>query len=148
MKKVDSRIFGNIICNVLLVIWQDFVNVWKNTPCTIWSTCSGMLTALVLSKSLIRWYNTACLRERKFSCHTTKNWCNFKRFNTILNSEILLNLIRKMKYLTDEFQFRFCFCIVNIKELHFIFALAAQLASLQTTCYKRACVFLSLHSGI
>ena len=32
-----------------------------------------------------------------------KNMGNFKRFNTIPNKEILLNLIRKMKYLTDQF---------------------------------------------
>ena len=24
--------FGNIIYNILFVIWQDFVNVWQNTP--------------------------------------------------------------------------------------------------------------------
>jgi len=37
------------------------------------------------------------------------------RFNNILNGEILLNLIRKMKYLTDHFQL--CsFCIGNTKE--------------------------------
>jgi len=29
-------------------------------------------------------------------------WCHFNRFNTILNSKILLILIRKMKYLTDQ----------------------------------------------
>jgi len=39
--------------------------------------------------------------------------CNFKRFNAILNSEILLNLGRKIKYLKDQFQLRFCFCIGN-----------------------------------
>jgi len=44
-----------------------------------------------------------------------KNLGNFKRFNTIPNSEILLNLIRKMKYLTDQFQLCFCFCIGNAK---------------------------------
>jgi len=38
---------------------------------------------------------------------------NFKRFNTIPNNEILLNLIRKMKYLTDQFQL--CFCIGSAK---------------------------------
>jgi len=31
-------------------------------------------------------------------------WCNFKRFSTILNSKILLNIMRKMKYLTDQLQ--------------------------------------------
>ena len=44
-----------------------------------------------------------------------KNTGNFRRFNTILNSEMLLNLIRKMKYLTDQFQLCFCFCIGNAK---------------------------------
>ena len=33
-----------------------------------------------------------------------KNMGNFKRFDTIPNNEILLNLIRKMKYLTDQFR--------------------------------------------
>jgi len=51
--------------------------------------------------------------ETKVRC-TIKNWCNFKRFNNIPNSEILLNLVRKMKYLTDQFQLCFCFCISNI----------------------------------
>jgi len=41
---------------------------------------------------------------RKRSCYTIKNLGSFKRFNTIPNSEILLNLVRKMKYLTDQFQ--------------------------------------------
>jgi len=44
-----------------------------------------------------------------------KNWCNFKRFTTILNSEILLNLKGKMKYLIDQYQLCFCFCIGNTK---------------------------------
>ena len=55
-------------------------------------------------------------------------------FNTIPISEILLNLIRKMKYVTDQFQLCFCFCIGNAKQLYFISALATQLASLRTTC--------------
>ena len=49
-----------------------------------------------------------------------KLWCNFNRFNTIPISEILLNLSRKIKYLTDQFQLRFCFCIGNTKQLYFI----------------------------
>jgi len=40
--------------------------------------------------------------------------CNFKRFNNILHGEIFLNLIRKIKYLTDQFQL-FSFCIGNTK---------------------------------
>jgi len=71
---------------------------------------------------------------------------NFKHFNTILNSGILLNLIRKIKYLTEQFQFCFCFFIGNTKQLYCIFALAIQLTSLQTTCY--ICFVLSLHSAI
>jgi len=42
-----------------------------------------------------------CLCIGKSSCHTIKNWCNLKRFNTIIKSEILRNLIHKMKYFTD-----------------------------------------------
>jgi len=34
--------FDNIICNILFVTWQNFVNVWQNTPGTIWSPCSGL----------------------------------------------------------------------------------------------------------
>ena len=42
---------------------------------------------------------------------------NLKRFNTIpiSNSEILLNLIRKIKYLIDQYHLCFCFCIGNVK---------------------------------
>jgi len=39
-----------------------------------------------------------CLCSGKVRATPLKNWGNFKRFNTILNSEILVNLIRKMKY--------------------------------------------------
>jgi len=53
--------------------------------------------------------------RKKFVPH--HYWCNFKRFNTILNSEILLNLIHKMKYLTDQFQLCFCFCVDNTNQL-------------------------------
>ena len=59
-----------------------------------------------------------CVCVEKSSCHTIKNGCYFKRFNTILNSEILLNLMRKMKYLTDQFQLCFCFCVGNAKQLY------------------------------
>ena len=52
--------------------------------------------------------------ETKVRC-TIKDWCNFNRFNTVLNGEILLNLIRKTKCLTDKFQSCFCFCISNTK---------------------------------
>jgi len=56
-------------------------------------------------------------------------WCNFKRFNTILNSKTLLNLMRKMKYLTYQLQpvFVFALAILNsyILFLHCNF----------TTCY-------------
>jgi len=32
----------DIACNMLFVIWQNFVNVWQNTLCTVWSPCSGL----------------------------------------------------------------------------------------------------------
>jgi len=56
-------------------------------------------------------------------------WCNFKRFNTMLNSKILLNLIRKMKHLVDQLQQVFVFALATpnryILYLHCNF----------TTCY-------------
>jgi len=51
----------------------------------------------------------------KVRATSLKNLGNFKRFNTIPNSEILLNLICKMKYVTDQFQLYFCFGIGNAK---------------------------------
>ena len=45
-----------------------------------------------------------CLCAGKSSCHTIQNWCNLKCFNTIPNSEIFLNFIRKIKCLTDQYQ--------------------------------------------
>jgi len=41
--------------------------------------------------------------------------CNFKRFNNIPNSEILLNHIGKMKHLVDHFQLCFLFALGNTK---------------------------------
>jgi len=85
---------------------------------------------------------------RENSCHTIKNWCNLKFFNTIQNSEILLNLIRKVKCLTDQYQLCFCFCTGNTKKLY-LFLLwqhnwhpYRQLVS----CYM--CLAVSLHSDI
>jgi len=55
--------------------------------------------------------------------------CNFKRFNTILNGKILLNLMRKLKYLTDQLQMVFVSALTTpnsyIFFLHYNF----------TTCY-------------
>ena len=85
---------------------------------------------------------------RKGSCHTINyNLGNFKHFNTLPNSEILLNLIRKMKYVTDQFQLCF-FCIGNAKLIYFISALATQLASLRTTCWllRIVCLVFALMS--
>jgi len=39
---------------------------------------------------------------------------NYKRFDNILNSEILLSLIRKIKYLTDQFQLCFHFALATL----------------------------------
>jgi len=78
--------------------------------------------------------NTNMFVCRKGLCHIIKNLGNFKRFNTIPNREILLNLLRKTKYLTDQLQLCICFSNGNAKSLYFISALATQLASLRTTC--------------
>ena len=92
-----------------------------------------------------------CLRVDKTSCHTIETWCNFERFNTLPNSKILLKLISKMKYLTDQFQTCFCFCIYNIKTLSSYILFVRwqhnwhpyrQLA----TCY--ICFVLSLHPAV
>ena len=40
-------------------------------------------------------------------------WFNFKRFNAILNNEILLNLLHKMTYV-DKFQLCFCFALATL----------------------------------
>jgi len=56
-----------------------------------------------------------CLCVGKFCATSLTNLGTLKRFNTIPNNEILLSLIRKMKYLTDQFQLCFCFCIGNTK---------------------------------
>jgi len=61
----------------------------------------------------ISYFRHRCLCVGKI--RATPFGCNFKRFNTISNSEILLNLKRKLKYFTDEFQLCFCFCIGNTK---------------------------------
>ena len=101
------------------------------------SPFSGLLTALVLSKSVARWCNITPFfsKDGVIYTHVRRKdvvplhliilviWCNFKRFNNILNSKILMNLIRKRKYLADQLQLCFCFCISNTKYLYFIFAL-------------------------
>jgi len=56
-----------------------------------------------------------CLCVRNVDAIPLKNLGNFKRFNTIPNNEILLNLMRKMKYMADQLQLCFCFCIGNAK---------------------------------
>jgi len=66
--------------------------------------------------------NFTILHACNFTCSCRKNfvphhrkigviWCNVKPFNIIVNSEILLNLIRKMIYWTNQLKLCFCFCI-------------------------------------
>ena len=56
---------------------------------------------------------TICLCVGKVRATLLKILGNFKRFKTIPSSELLLNLIQKMKCLTDHFQLCLCFCIGN-----------------------------------
>ena len=58
--------------------------------------------------------DTHALVSKKVHATPSKLSCNFKRFNTILNSEIVLNLIGKIKYLTDQFQLCFFFTLVTL----------------------------------
>jgi len=59
-------------------------------------------------------FRRPCLCAGKVRATPLKNWCNSKRINIIPNSEILLNLIRKMKCLTDQFQLRTRACFVYL----------------------------------
>jgi len=52
----NFAVFDNIICNILFVIWQDFVMARQNTQCT--ACCYGLLTAMVFLNSVARWCNT------------------------------------------------------------------------------------------
>ena len=122
-------------------------------------TKSGEICFLPLEtkKTLFWWkfqipapFRHPCLCVGKSSCHTIKSWWNYKRFNTILNSGILLNVIRKMKYLTYQLLLRFCFCIGNTKYSSYILFLHWQhkwhpYRELASWCIL---FFLVLHSGI
>jgi len=69
---------------------------------------------LPLATTITAFFAThACVQE-KSRATTLKNWWNFKRFNTSLNSKILLDLIRKMKHLTDQFQLCFFFALATL----------------------------------
>jgi len=106
------------------------------------------ITAFLLKFSNSCPYRHLCLYVGKVRATSSKTWGNFKRFNIILNSEILLNLLRKMKYSTDKFQLCFVFAVAMLNS--YILFLhwqknshpCGQLAS----CY--VCIVLSLYSGI
>ena len=56
-----------------------------------------------------------------------------------------------MKYLTDQFELCFCFCIGSTKQLYFIFVMATQLASVQTTCqllYALSCLCIPVSNAV
>jgi len=57
------------------------------------------------------------VRRKNFVPHHRKIvviQCDLKRVNNILNREILLNLTRKIKYLTDQFQLCFLFALATL----------------------------------
>ena len=80
------------------------------------SKLKKQLFVLKFSKSC-PFQHPACVLE-KICATPLKNWCNLKRFNTSLNSQILLNLICKIKYLTDQIQLWSCFYIGKTKQLY------------------------------
>ena len=90
-------------------------------------------------------FRRPCLCVGKTSCYTIKTWCNFKRINTFLNSQILLNLIHKMKYLTDQFQLCFRVCIGNTIQLYLLLHWHPYSRQLASCCI---CFVLSLLSDI
>jgi len=91
-----------------------------------------------------------CLCVGKSSCHTIKKWCNFKRFNTILNNEIVMNFIHKMKCLTDKCHLCFVFALATLKR--YVYFRIGNTIGIPTEyrqlaiCYM--CFVLSLHLGI
>jgi len=69
---------------------------------------------LILHHFLQNGINLHACELEKFRVTPSKHWCNFKRFNTNLSSEILLNFIRKMKYLSDQFLLFFVFALATL----------------------------------
>ena len=89
----------------------------------------------------------ACVEE-KIRATPLKNWGNFKRVNTILNSKILLNLMDKMKYLSDQFHLRFRLCMGNNKQLYLFLHWQHYWYPYRQLAGCCRCFALSLHAGI
>ena len=100
---------------------------------------------------LQKWWNFTCFYAGKNSCRTIETWCN----NTILNSEILLKLIGKIKYLTDDFQFCFVLALVTLNAVDiFYFCIYGNTIGiladnlLHMLCLVFAFRYLKLHDDI
>jgi len=82
-----------------------------------------------------------------------QNFCDISNiFNTILNSEILLNLIRKIKYLTDLFQLCFCFALATLNS-HIYFYIGNIIGiftadNLLVAAYALSCLCIPVSSEI
>jgi len=121
MKKL-CQYFGNIICNLTenLAGFCKCVAEHEHNLVTlpgiayrigVIKQCCHMVQfcMLVCKKNLVQHYRKIVVIRR-----------DFKRLNNILNSEILVNLIRKMKYLTDQFQFCFIFALATLNNIDLV----------------------------
>ena len=76
-------------------------------------------------------------------------WCNFKRFNTILNSEILLNFLHKMIYVTDKFKLCFCFALAKLNSyILFLHSQHNRHVCRQLGTYALSCLPILVHDDI
>ena len=123
MKK-SLQNFGNIIftiCYIICNLAVNFVNVRQNTPCTVWSPFSGLLTALVLLSSVARWCKFACLFVWKFSCRTIEKLVYFGVFSSVS---------------TPFWMVKFCWILCakwNIWKINFICVFVFALATLNSS---------------
>jgi len=84
----------------------------------------------------------------KRSFHTIKKLGNFKHFNAILNNETLLNLIRKMKYLRDQFQLCFVSALATLNSYILFLHWQHNWHPYGQLADCSVCFVLSSHSGI
>jgi len=63
-----SQYFVDIVSNILFVIWQDFLIVWQNTPCTVCHPATNCLP---------HWCCCTVLPDGVIQHNFSQNWCHF-----------------------------------------------------------------------
>ena len=84
----------------------------------------GVILHHFLQKCFTKWCNFTCLCAEKFRAMPSKHWCNFKRFNTILNTVVKFCWILYAKWNIWKISFK---CV-------FVFALATLNISSMVQC--------------